>query len=132
MYRKVIASIIGVFMCFTAFRYVQNYDIFRLAGDANLVTCYATFVEKLQDEWWVNATCEQWEDSSSPILSQLFLYLTDQSDVSPVPDINAGRSLNTLALIISFASFPLFVLDIAFSVDAKRLKELRKHVRPNR
>lgn len=125
---KIVATIMGIVLCYGAFSYIQNYDMFQMVGDTNMVTGYATLSVRLQDEQWVDSTCEKWEYSSSPIMRKLYAYLTNQSDVSPVPDIGEGRVLASVCMTTSLASFPLFILSIACSVDRKRLKELYKHV----
>lgn len=122
---KIVTTCIVLILTFGVINHIREYGAFELTGDYNIVTCYATLANRLQDDAWVEATASEWENNDSRILPEMWAYVTEQSDVSPAIRINDSRLLNTLCLIVSFSTVPLFVMSNALGVDKKRLRDLR-------
>lgn len=122
---KIVATCIALILTFGVVNHIREYGVFKLTGDDNFITCYATLANKMQSDAWVEATASEWEGNSSRILPEMWAYATEQSDVSPAVRINDNRLLNTLCLLVSFSAVPLFIMSNALGVDKKRLRDLR-------
>lgn len=123
---KLVVSLVAIVLCFGAFSYAKDFGMYEAVEDYSMVTGYATLASKLQDREWVEETQDTWSSTNST-LSRLWYYVTDQSDDSPVADINEARVLNTICLVVSMASVPLYIVSAVFGADYKQLRRNRKH-----
>lgn len=121
---KVVSTVVALVLCCGIYVYTINYDMYDMVGNYNAVSGYGALVECLRDEDWVKASVERWEHSSSPVMHDLYMYLTDASDVLPNVQISNNRSLLSVCLVLSVASWPLCLCVRAGRVSGKRLKEL--------
>lgn len=124
---KITATVIAAFLCWGAVAYITNYPMYQMVGDTNVLTGYSTLATKMRDDAWVVDTADKWETSGSPVLEAFYLYVTEQSDVSPAVLVSNGRTLHSFCLILSVACLPLFIMSKALTVDRKHLKELQRH-----
>ncbi len=116
---KVVATLMCIFLLFTGYMYLVNYDMYDMVGNYNPVSGYASLADHLQDKTWVANTCEAWEDSTSPVLRGLYTYLTSESDEDPVALIQGYRALHITVMMLSLCVWPLSVITSAIRANPK-------------
>lgn len=123
---KIVSTVILLVLCSGVYVYSINYDMYDMVGEYGAIAGYASLVDCLRDEGWVEASVERWERSRSPVMHGLYAYLTDASDELPDGMIAANRTLLAFCYIVSVASWPLCLCVRAGRVNGKLLKELHK------
>ena len=124
---KVTTTCILLILCIGVYIYALNTDMYEKVDDYGMLSGFASLVNCLKDDAWVEATAESWETSSSPVLRQMFLYLTDASDEDPSNIIFAHRSMLAFCMVLSVTCWPLCIFATAWRSDGKRLKEFKQN-----
>ena len=122
MTKKLVCTIFLLCLLLPLSVYTENADMYAIVGDYRPAMGYGTLIEKLNDEDWVQATVEEWDETSSPILRGLYRFGTNEDAPSPIPRIVENRILMVIWGSTSLICWPIARLILGYN----ELKEIKK------